>query len=338
MKKIFILLFLLGVVTVSEVYGQERQQYRFSQHFLKPHAVNPSLSGIEDFWQINTGYRKQWAGLEASPETYFLSFNGVLRKPDYRLNSVRISHPEAYEEQETDEAYRKRMRKHGIGGYVTNMEMGRFRVMSGLLSYAYHIPLNRKMSLAVGVSAGLTNNGFGKGDYQVRHEDDELYLAMMNGGVNSSLYDVNVGTTLYGKRFYLGYAVNQLVMYRSTSTDNLQKPTTYLHHYANLGYQLNLNYQWILQPSLLLRYDPLNEARFDANVKLRYDDLFWFGGSYRNKETVAGLFGLVLNKDVTLAYAYELSIGEFQMENNGTHEVVLGIRLGNKYRKSPYFW
>ncbi len=339
MKKIYIIvLILIALLAGPGGYAQERQQYRFSQYFLQPHAMNPSFSGIEDFWNINAGYRKQWAGLEESPEVYFVSFNGVFRKPDYRMNSVRISRPEAYEEQETDEAYRKRMRKHGLGGFLSNMEMGRFRIMSGLLSYAYHIPLDRKLNLAVGVAAAFTNNGFGKGAYNVRTENDALYLAMISGGVNSTLYDVNVGATLYGEKFYLGYSATQLVMATTTSDEELDKPVSYVHHYAMVGYQMDLSYKLKLQPGILLRYDQQQEARFDANIKLRYDDLFWVGTTYRNKESIAGLFGLVLNKDVTLGYSYEVNTGAFNIENSGTHEVVLGLRLGNKYRKSPYFW
>lgn len=339
MKNYYILiLLLLGLLAGNSGYAQEGQQYRFSQYFLQPHTINPSLSGIEDFWQVNAGYRKQFAGLEISPETYYLSFNGLFQKPDYRMNSVRISRPEAYEEQETDEAYRKRKRKHGLGGFLNKTEYANQRIMEGFLSYAYHIPLNRALSLSVGMGAGITNNSIGSGTYNVRREDDVVYEALVRGGIHSTLYDVNVGTTLYGKKFYLSYSANQLVLHRNTSSDDLRKPIAYTHHYAMLGYQMNLSHQLALQPSLLLRYDALNDARFDANVKLRYDDLFWVGTSYRHKESLAGTFGLVLNKDVTLGYAYEMSVGEFQLEHNGTHEVVLGVRLGNKYRKAPYFW
>lgn len=336
MKKIYIFLFLWGVLAVAGLSAQ--QQYQLSQYFQHPHAINPSLSGIDDFWKINVGYRQQWSGLEGAPEVYFLSFNGVFKKPDIRMNSVRISRPEAYEELETDEAYRRRMRKHGLGGFVSQMEMGQFRITTGLATYAYHLPLNRKLNLSVGVAAAFTSNGFNQHEYNPRTTNDQVYKALIAGDINQTYMDLNIGTTLYGKSFYLGYSATQLVMARTSSSDEFADPTTYINHYGMLGYQLNLSRQVILQPSLLIRYNELNDANFDANVKLRFDDLIWAGVSYRNKQAVAGMFGLVVNKRVTLGYAYEQSTGEFNIQNNGTHEVVLGIRLNNKYGRMPYFW
>lgn len=216
--------------------------------------------------------------------------------------------------------------------------MGSFRITSGLLSYAYHIPLNRSLNMSVGLAAAFTNNGFIRRDYNVRTPNDDLYRAMMSGNINQTYFDLNGGVALYGERFYFGYSATQLVMARTSSSDELADPTTYINHYAMLGYQLNLSRQVKLQPSILVRYDQLQEARFDANLKLRFDDLIWAGVSYRNKQAIAGMFGLVVNKDVTLAYAYEQSTGEFNIHNNGTHEVVLGLRLGNRARNTPYFW
>jgi type IX secretion system PorP/SprF family membrane protein len=336
MKKIYILLFVFSMLAGTNGFAQ--QQYHLSQYFQHPQALNPALSGIDDFWKINAGYRKQWMGIEHAPQVYFLSFNGVFKKPDIRLNSLRISRPEAYEEQETDEAYRSRNRKHGLGGFISQNEMGHLRITSGLLSYAYHIPLTRSLNMSVGLAAAYSSNAFLPRNYHVRQEDDARYLDLMRGSVNQSYFDVNAGAMLYGKQFYFGYSATQLVLVNATSAEEFADPTTYVNHYAMLGYQLDLSRKVKLQPSILVRYDRLQEAHFDANLKLRFDDLVWAGVSYRNKEAMAAMFGLVLNRDVTLGYAYEQSVGEFNMHNNGTHEVVLGLRLGNRYNKTPYFW
>lgn len=336
MKKIYILLFLAGLLSGPELLAQ--QQYQLSQYFLHPHAVNPSLSGIDEFWKVNVGYRQQWTGIEGAPRVYMASFNGLFQKPDVRMNSVRISRPEAYEDQETDEAYRRRMRKHGVGGFLSQTRMGHYQLTNGLLSYAYHMPLNRSLKLSVGVAGAVTNNGFNQHNYNPRSENDDVYRALIAGNVNQTYFDLNAGATLYGEQFYLGYAATQLVMARTSSSDELNDPTTYIHHYAMLGYQLKLSQQVMLQPSLLLRYDQLQNARFDANIKVRFDDLIWAGVSYRNKEAVAGMFGLIVNHSVTLGYAYEQNTGEFNLHNSGTHEVVLGIRLKNSSRKPSYFW
>lgn len=336
MKKVYILLFVFGLLASQKGFAQ--QQYQLSQYFQHPHAMNPALSGIDDFWKINAGYRKQWMGIDHAPQVYFMSFNGVFKKPDIRMNSVRISRPEAYEEQETDEAYRSRNRKHGFGGFISQNTMGSYQITSGLLSYAYHIPLTRKINMSVGLSGAFSNNAFLPRNYHVREEDDARYLDLMRGSVHQSTYDVNAGAILYGKQFYFGYSATQLMLVRSNSNDEFADATAYVNHYAMIGYQLNLSRQLKLQPGILVRYDRLQDARFDANLKLRFEDLIWAGVSYRHKEAVSGMLGFVLNKDVTLGYAYEQSIGAFNIHNNGTHEVVLGLRLGNRYNKTPYFW
>ena len=338
MKKIIILLFVGCFLLSPELLAQEPQEYRLSQYFLQPHAINPAFSGIENFWKINAGYRQQWTGMEESPEAYFLSFNGLFKKPDVHMNSVRISRPDAYEEQETDEAYRKRMRKHGFGGFLSRNDYRALAITSGVLSYAYHIPLNRKLTMALGVAGGLTHNFYSGDDYHVRTTEDIVYQALLDGGINQTYYGLKAGGTLYGKKFYVGYTASQLVVANSSSSELLSKPTTYVHHYAMVGYQLDLSRQLVLQPSILVRYDEVQDVRFDANVKLRFDDLMWAGVSYRNKEAIAGMFGVILSNQYTLGYAYEENTTEFNIQNNGTHEVVLGIRLNSRNQSTPYFW
>ncbi|WP_160164077.1 PorP/SprF family type IX secretion system membrane protein [Nafulsella turpanensis] len=338
MKKIFILIFMGCFLLNSGLFAQEPQEYRLSQYFLQPHAINPAFSGIENFWKINAGYRQQWTGMEESPEAYFLSFNGLFKKQDVRMNSVRISRPGAYEEQETDEAYRLRMQKHGFGGFLSRNDYRALNITSGFLSYAYHMPLSRKLTMALGVAGGLTHNGYNANDYHVRTTEDVIYQALLSGGINQTYYGLKIGGTLYGRKFYAGYTASQLIVGSSSTDDVLSNPTTYVHHYAMVGYQLNLSRQLVLQPSILVRYDKVKDARFDANVKLRFDDLMWAGVSYRNKEAIAGMFGLILSNQVTLGYAYEQNTGEFNIQNNGTHEVVLGLRLNSRNRATPYFW
>jgi hypothetical protein len=74
----------------------------------------------------------------------------------------------------------------------------------------------------------------------------------------------------------------------------------------------------------------------EANLKLQFRDLLWLGGSYRYQDGYAGMLGLNVSNTFNVSYSYDRSDKNNILSpfNNGTHEVVFGFLLGNKYSEA----
>lgn len=336
MKKIYLLLLIIVAGTGTAL---AQQQYELAQYFQNPQALNPAFTGIEKYWQANVGYRKLWAGSSYAPEQGFVSFNGSIYKPDIKLNAIRISRPEAYEENLTDREYRKLNARHGLGiyyGYIANTLTTDDQ---GQATYAYHLPLSRKINISAGVGVAYVSTYLSEGNYKVRQQQDLIYQDLMQSGVRKRQMTVNTGVALYSDRFYAGYSSTKMAFLKNTTDEDYQDQINYVEHTINVGYQLPLSHTVRLQPSMLVQYDRLMEAAVYGNVKVRYKEIFWAGVSYRNKEAYGIMTGFLLNDRLSMGYAYEQNINEFDPAHNGNHELVLGYRFFRKgYRVNSYFW
>jgi hypothetical protein len=53
---------------------------------------------------------------------------------------------------------------------------------------------------------------------------------------------------------------------------------------------------------------------------------------------ITGLVGLSFNKLVDIAYSYDFTTSNLSQGSNGSHELVLGLRLFNKKKANPRIW
>ncbi len=334
-KKFYLIILLTGLALAS---ARAQQQFQMSQYFMSPITFNPAVTGVEDFVDLKVGFRQQWSGFEDAPRTYFISASGTLNSSSneflYKGNSLRISDPSIYDQ------FRGRTQgkiKHGIGGYIVRDQQGPFRQMGGYVAYAPHFSLGPKATLAVGVSGGLSNREWNIGDISVREPDDNTYNNYLTQGVIENYFDLNAGVFFYTNTFYIGYSANQLLQNKVyAGQENIGKLTA--HHYLTAGYRIPLNSRLDFLPSVLLKYVSPVPPVLDINLKVKYNEVFWAGVSYRNNDAIAGMAGATLNQFINLSYSYDFTISDFNAYNTGSHEIILGLMLFNKTGATPYLW
>jgi len=71
--------------------------------------------------------------------------------------------------------------------------------------------------------------------------------------------------------------------------------------------------------------------QFDINVKLQYQDVLWIGGSYRLQDGYAAMVGVNVGNTFNVGYSYDLTTTKLNTVSRGTHEIVLGFLIGNRY-------
>jgi len=72
-------------------------------------------------------------------------------------------------------------------------------------------------------------------------------------------------------------------------------------------------------------------TQVDINAKLQYQDLVWIGGSYRTGEGFAGMLGINISNTINVGYSYDYTTSSLNTVSKGTHELLIGFLLGNKY-------
>ena len=58
--------------------------------------------------------------------------------------------------------------------------------------------------------------------------------------------------------------------------------------------------------------------------------MFWAGISYRNTDAIVGMLGMNINQKMKFGYSYDYSVSRFNRYSSGSHELFLGIMLGNR--------
>lgn len=300
--------------------AQQVQQY--AQYMVNPYVINPAVGGTEDFTDVKASYRAQWTGLEGAPRTIYFSGHGSLGR-------------------EFNQYHRKNESNkwHGVGGYAFSDKAGAIERNAIYGSYAYNLPLRRKLRLSVGLFLGLKQ-------FRV---DTDMFEDLTNGsdpqltgGVKSKVIpDLALGGWLYDERFFVGFSVFQLLHNKvnlegATEDDGRLQP----HYFLSGGLRIPINEDWNFVPSIIAKAVRPAPISVDYNLKIDYMDTYYAGVSYRSRDAFGLLVGTVLFRRVEVSYSYEFTVASVRHFNDGSHELIVGYRFGHpKCVKCPSrFW
>ncbi len=320
---------LLSVYISTLAFGQERP--RSTQYIFNNYLINPAISGIDNYTDVKLGYRTQWRGLEGAPVTTYISAHAPIGE-DFVRSSVNSFSGSGYNPLSRSyvDQYMAAEPHHGIGFYAMTDKAGRIRQTNASATYAYHLGLSVDVNLSLGVSAGFSSIGIDVANVVVDNSSDPLLSADYNNRLRP---DVGAGFWLYSPRFFLGVSAKQLVGYSSVieNSKSISVPYQSASFYGTAGYKFFLDEDIAAIPSILVSYWLNSPAAIDANMKLAYQDKFWIGGSFRNNDSYSILAGFNMASLINLSYSYDVTSSALRSVNNGTHEIVLGILLNNRY-------
>lgn len=330
-----LLLFVLLSLGVKTTFAQQRPQY--TQYVFNNYLLNPAVTGIENYTDAKLGYRSQWTGLQGAPVTSYFSINAPLGQ-DF-LQGDATAFPASGGENPSSRLYTQEYRAaephHGIGFMIVSDKAGPITQTNIDASYAYHLGLTEKLNLAVGVSAGISHINLNTDMITLENSNDPVL-----NNINNSQWkpDLGVGIWAYSSTYYFGVSAQQILpnnLYITTGNAANQSKTV-PHYFATAGFKIFLSDDVTLLPSALLKFIDPAPVTFDINMKLSFRDRFWFGGSYRKDDSYAVLVGFNLSSVVNVGYSYDITTSALRTVSNGSHEIVLGILLNNRYNlKSP---
>ncbi|HRP60172.1 MAG TPA: type IX secretion system membrane protein PorP/SprF, partial [Vicingus sp.] len=261
MKKIIILSLLM--LTVGVVFSQ--QLPHFSQYYLNDYLINPAVAGSRPYFEGKSAHRYQWEGITDAPRTYTLSVNGPTKN-----------------------------QKMGLGGYVFTDNVGPTRRTGANLSYAYHVKVSDKLKLGMGISAGVIQFMIDGSKITLRESDDDI---ITNGVQSVLLPDAGFGLYLYHEKYYVGFSAPQLLNSRVTFFKDGRNPEGTLpsHFFFNGGYKFKLAEDFVLEPSVFVKYISPVPVQFEGTLRLIYQDKVWLAGTYRDKDAITASIGYLIN-------------------------------------------
>ena len=316
-------------VLALNLKAQQKPQY--TQYIFDPILINPAVSGIESYTDVKAGYRSQWTGLQGAPITSFFTINAPLGH-DF-IEGDATSSPSNGDNplgRSFTSTYMAAAPHHGIGLTLVSDKAGPIRQTNLDATYAYHIGLTPTLNLAVGVNAGIYNVSLNTAEVTTDVANDPA----ITGGNNSQIKpDIGAGIWAYSSDYFFGASVQQLLPQTISFSSNPIYNTGQAvpHYFITGGFKVFLSDDVTLLPSVLVKIvDPVPFS-YDINMKMAFRDHFWIGGAYRQNDAVAGMIGFNLGSFLSLGYSYDYTTSNLNTVSNGTHEIVIGLFLNNKY-------
>ncbi|MBL4652923.1 MAG: type IX secretion system membrane protein PorP/SprF [Flavobacteriales bacterium] len=284
-------------ISLLAASSQAQQMTQFSQYLLNDYYINPAVAGTKDYSPLRLTYRAQWANFNGAPKTTGISFHS-----NYLDNM-------------------------GIGGIIFNDKTGPLTQTGLEVTYAYHLEIENDIKVSLGLSAKATQYALDESQITLEETGDFAF----NGLTNKTLIpDAGFGAYLYSKEYFIGLSVPQLFQARiryDTDDEKLNKEVR--HYYLTGGYDFEINNDFSVQPSFLLKTVFTAPTTFDINVKATYQEMVSVGVSYRFKDAIVVIVG-VEKENFMLGYAYDVTTSMIRKYSAGSHEIVLGYNIPSR--------
>lgn len=294
----FILSVILHLGISNKINGQEAGY--FNHQYILPVLINPAATGFNGGHEIMAAYKHNYSDFDGAPRTFTALYHGSFAD------------------------------KVGLGIQLLTDQVGVSRLFHGQINYAYRLTFS-SAKISFGLSTGLQN--FKVTDTQndpLLDPDDPLLNEAEDGYL---LFDGSAG--FYGEvdeKFIFGVSFPNVVKQRieEISGDSVIDDLKSFPYAIQVGYRHHVkNYNFTVEPSITvkdLRYSPF---LVDLNLKLSFLEEQLVGGlgySIGDNSRVALLLGTRLD-NLKFFYSYDVSLGDFQQHNNGSHELTMVFKL-----------
>jgi len=288
---------LCAALATGVAWAQQLPQ--LSQYTSHDYLYCPAVAGSRPWFEIRSAHRNQWVGIQDAPRTFMLSATSPVGA------------------------------KMGVGGFVYTDHVGPTRRTGAQVSYTYHLRLNDRLRLGMGLSFGLQQFLIDGSKITFHDNADPVMDDQLRGSI---VPDASFSLLLHHDKWWVGAMVPQLIESRIAfyDADDQSMSTLARHYYGMAGYRWSVSEDFRIEPSVLVKYVSPVPPKIDLTATLRYKEQVWLGATYRTNDAVAVMIGYWLKKTFQFGYAYDITTTNLRRYSNGTHEVMLAITIGKK--------
>jgi type IX secretion system PorP/SprF family membrane protein len=304
-------------VLLCAVPGEAQNYSVYNSYYINPYFYNPAEAAT-DYTFIHLNHRQQWVGFEGAPQVTTASFTTLF-----------------------DET------RNGIGVKISSYKRGLLQTNDFMATYAYGLPVSPKNTLYFGMSAGAVSNridvtGIDSNDPVLStYTPDNIQPASNFGMLLRMESGINLGLALpqlFAPRF------NQTSNFENTAVTPLDNMIISAYYRRKVEGKLVSRKKGGIRAKVktketnaplefyaLYKYAKAGNSQAEATIKLNLSENFWLAGQYRQAYGFAGAVGFAFSK-VLLNYSYEPGNQPQAQFSKGTHELHLGIRIGEQKR------
>ena len=296
MKRVFSCLIFSFVLLTS---ASAQQDAMYTQYVFDKIVINPAFAGSTDWATGTMRHRSQFVGLPGAPLTQTLTGEFPFL-----------------------------IRNMGVGLKIINDKIGVTRQTSLEGIYAYHLKLESG-KLSFGLETGMINQAI---DFSNLIKTDAQDNALPLGKQSTIVYDASVGVCYQAKKFFAGLSSFHLTRSKLSFKDAANSISTshlFNHNFLIVGGLFNLNPDFTLEPSLLLKHVLGAPLQADVNISSTYLKKLTLGLSYRTGDAMAFILKVNATEGLRIGYSYDLTLSKLGAYSHGAHEILLsyGIEL-----------
>jgi type IX secretion system PorP/SprF family membrane protein len=293
MKRFFTILSLLSIGLVT---GYSQQTATFAQYMFNGLAINPAYAGSHSAMEATFLGRFQNVGLPGAPTTQTFSIHSPLKN-----------------------------KRVGVGMLFIHDKISVVSQTGVHFSYAYRIPLkSNQASLSFGVQGGASI-------YNAQYSQLDLFNNPQNGGSDPLLSNdlrssrPNIGAGIYyaSKLTYVGISMPSMmnnVFDRGTGITTVNQAIPVI---LNAGHVFTLNKLLKVKPNFLFKMINDKPVEIDLNTTFLFDEVIWFGVSYKSAKQVIGITQFKINDQLQCGYSYTITGGPLKTAELGSHEFMV---------------
>ncbi len=316
------------IVLMFSIGGWAQQEAQFSQYYNNPYFFNPAAGGLTKTINIDVGYRRQWLGLEGTPQSFYVTGHSEisLNDRDKVLNEFNVDRENIFKSPKKSIG----ITKHVVGGRMMSDQIGPFQKTSVMGSYAYHLRFSKKTMLSLGMSAGWSSLGIRSDRVVLLDQDDAEYNKFLANNSNQNLFDINAGIALYGERFQAGVSSTQLLKNELVIDEVVTQSQLGRHWFAYGMYKFPIpTTDLAIEPHFMAQIVGKAPVSFNLGARVIYQRRFWANIAYRFNDALNFAAGMNVGQRFRIGYAYDSPMGAVQQATNYVHELQLGMVIGN---------
>ncbi|PKP22312.1 MAG: hypothetical protein CVU05_04370 [Bacteroidetes bacterium HGW-Bacteroidetes-21] len=297
MKKLIIIAIVL-LTGLSTSFSQ--QMTSFTQYYEDHYQINPGAVGTLSYSPLSFGYRRLWTGMDDAPAMQFISSHVLVAD------------------------------NMGMGGKIFNYSTGAISKTGIEGTYSYIMRINDKIKLSLGLSLELYQFHLDKSRLTMEDMDDNLLLF---GSEKLITPDASFGAYMYANNFYAGLAAYQLFDRKvDLMSDGVFQNKQVRHYFITGGYTYDINGNWSVQPSALIKVVESGIFQADINAKVTYRQTVSLGISYRTQDAAAICIGFQKER-IFFGYAYDMILTDIKKYSLGSHELMFAFKFNRSKPK-----
>lgn len=258
--------------------------------------INPAAAGLEDCISGFINGRNQWSNINESPRSNVFTV-------DARF-----------------------WNKHGLGLEMRSYRAGLLDVFNTKLSYANHQKITEHIDLHAGISVGMIRQSLNAADAIATDYTDEVLLS---GNQSDGGFTADMGLMMTTPKWKVGLSIPQVfgtgLSVETADGQNEFKLEEHINLYAQ--YQLDIDEDWAIYPSALYKNADFTGHQIDLGAKAEWKQMLGVGILYRTAYGISALLDFRFMEKFNLAYSYEFWGDHLTGLSNGSHEIMLGIRI-----------